>query len=62
MKDRSELRKRFEDTRKEIWQLRKEGLCAAVYTQVSDIEDECNGILTYDREIDKLEKERKSSI
>lgn len=59
MKDRSELRKRFEETRKEIWQLRKEGLCAAVYTQVSDIEDECNGILTYDREIDKLEKERK---
>lgn len=25
------------------------GLCAAIYTQVSDIEDEINGMLTYDR-------------
>ena len=32
------------------------GLCAAVYTQVSDIEDETNGILTYDRKICKLSK------
>ena len=32
------------------------GLCAAVYTQVSDIEDETNGILTYDRKVCKLSK------
>jgi hypothetical protein len=30
-----------------------EGLCAAVYTQVSDIEEEVNGIFTYDRKICK---------
>jgi len=30
------------------------GLCAAVYTQLSDIEDEVNGIMTYDRRICKL--------
>ncbi len=30
------------------------GLCAAVYTQVSDIEDEINGLLTYDRRVAKL--------
>ena len=30
------------------------GLCAAIYTQVSDIEDETNGILTYDRKVCKL--------
>ena len=33
-----------------------EGLCAAVYTQVSDIEEEVNGILTYDRKVCKIHK------
>lgn len=32
----------------------KEGLCAAVYTQVSDVEDETNGLLTYDRRVTKV--------
>ena len=32
----------------------KTGLCAAVYTQVSDVEDEINGLLTYDRRVEKL--------
>ncbi len=35
----------------------KKGLCAAVYTQVSDVEDEINGLLTYDREVEKLTPE-----
>ena len=34
----------------------KNGLCAAVYTQVSDVEDETNGILSYDRKVCKLEE------
>ena len=33
------------------------GLCAAVYTQVSDVEDEINGLLTYDRKLCKLQPE-----
>ena len=32
----------------------RDGLCAAVYTQVSDVEDETNGLLTYDRKKEKL--------
>ena len=32
----------------------KQGLCAAVYTQVSDVEDEINGLLSYDRKVEKL--------
>ena len=32
------------------------GLCAAVYTQVSDVEDEINGLLTYDRKVCKVDK------
>ena len=36
----------------------KAGLCAAVYTQVSDVEDETNGLLSYDRKVEKLTPER----
>ena len=32
----------------------KAGLCAAIYTQVSDVEDETNGLLSYDRKVEKL--------
>ncbi|MBE6977833.1 MAG: glycoside hydrolase family 2 [Ruminococcaceae bacterium] len=35
----------------------KNGLCAAIYTQVSDVEDEINGIVTYDRKVCKLTPE-----
>ncbi|MGN1195766.1 MAG: glycoside hydrolase family 2 protein [Acutalibacteraceae bacterium] len=35
----------------------KKGLSATVYTQVSDVEFEVNGMLTYDREIVKLDEE-----
>jgi hypothetical protein len=30
------------------------GLSAAIYTQLSDVETECNGLLTYDRAMEKL--------
>lgn len=34
-----------------------QGLCATVLTQVSDVEDETNGLLTYDRQVLKIEKD-----
>jgi len=34
------------------------GLCAVVYTQTSDVETECNGLLTYDRETVKGDLDR----
>ncbi len=40
--------------REEIIPAAKNGLSAAIYTQLSDVEDEQNGILTYDRKICKL--------
>jgi len=33
----------------------RRGLCASIYTQVSDVQDEINGLLTYDRKVEKLE-------
>ena len=35
----------------------KKGLCGAVYTQLSDVEDELNGLYTYDRRVCKVAKE-----
>ena len=35
----------------------KKGLCASIYTQVSDVEDEINGLLTYDRKVEKIKPE-----
>ncbi|MBR7147756.1 MAG: glycoside hydrolase family 2, partial [Firmicutes bacterium] len=34
-----------------------QGLCGTVYTQVSDVEDEINGLLTYDRKVCKVNGE-----
>ncbi len=34
------------------------GLCATVYTQLTDVEDELNGVMTYDRRVIKLPYEQ----
>ena len=34
--------------------LAEQGLCGSIYTQVSDVEDETNGIFTYDRKVCRL--------
>ncbi len=34
-----------------------EGMCGCVYTQLSDVEDEINGLYTYDRQVCKVNKE-----
>jgi len=39
----------------EIIPCAKNGLCAAIYTQVSDVEDEINGLVTYDRKVEKAD-------
>ena len=38
----------------EIFPAIERGLCGAIYTQLSDVEDETNGLLTYDRRITKI--------
>ena len=43
----------FAETMDKIRSLEADGLCGAVYTQVSDIEEETNGLLTYDRKVRK---------
>jgi beta-galactosidase/beta-glucuronidase len=38
------------------------GLSATVYTQLCDVEDELNGLLTYDREVCKIDERRTRSV
>ncbi len=40
----------------------EKGLCAAIYTQLSDVEDEINGLLTYDRKVNKADPEAMKRI
>ena len=44
--------------RKQIIPCVEKGLCAAIYTQVSDVEDEINGLVTYDRKVEKMKPEK----
>ena len=37
--------------------IRAEGLTAAVYTQITDVEEELNGLMSYDREVLKIPEE-----
>jgi hypothetical protein len=39
---------------KKLKPLVKKGLCACVYTQVSDVEEEINGLITFDRRVIKM--------
>jgi hypothetical protein len=56
LQDRDELAERYTRLFKQIWALHKlRGLSAAVYTQTADVETECNGLLTYDRAITKID-------
>ena len=62
-----EDRKKFEDAlvalyETEIIPALPKGLCGAVYTQVSDVEDETNGLLSYDRKVLKVSPERMLAI
>ncbi len=38
------------------------GVCGCVYTQVSDVEDEINGLYTYDRAVCKVDKSRMKDL
>jgi len=59
MVDFKDLRDRYERLLDDVWKLKdKPGLSAVVYTQITDVETEVNGLMTYDREVIKLnEKE-----
>lgn len=48
----------YENLLRGVYELVDKGLCAAVYTQLTDVESECNGLVTYDRAVIKADVER----
>ncbi len=59
----NELRAAFEKLyRGEIIPAKKQGLAAAIYTQLTDVEDELNGMMTYDREVLKFDPEATNKL
>ena len=56
LNDRAELAARYTQSLKQLWRLHNlRGLSAVIYTQTSDVETECNGLLTYDRAVEKID-------
>ncbi len=56
-KDKDEFQKGLISLyREQIIPAIKKGLCGAIYTQLSDVEDETNGLLTYDRQVCKVDR------
>lgn len=46
----------------QIKPLIKKGLSVVIYTQLSDVEDEVNGFITYDRKVVKFDKEKVKAL
>ncbi|MES2920624.1 MAG: sugar-binding domain-containing protein [Verrucomicrobiota bacterium] len=53
-KTKEELFSRYEKTVDLLADLKSKGVSAGVYTQTTDVEDECNGLMTYDRAVIKI--------
>jgi len=50
-----ELTRQYVKLLRRVWLFKERpGLSAAIYTQISDVETECNGLMTYDRAIIKV--------
>ncbi|MEE8467258.1 MAG: sugar-binding domain-containing protein [Planctomycetota bacterium] len=56
--DADDLAFGYESLARELADLRDRGLAAAVYTQLTDVETECNGLVTYDRALIKVQADR----
>ena len=53
-KTKEEYQARYEKSFSELLKLRRRGVAGAVYTQTTDVEGEVNGLMTYDREVQKI--------
>ena len=46
----------------EVLPLKEHGLSALIYTQLSDVEGELNGLFTYDRKVLKFDKDKMKKL
>ncbi|SIO66868.1 Glycosyl hydrolases family 2 [Singulisphaera sp. GP187] len=60
---KDDLTRKYERLLQRSWNLKESsGLSAAIYTQITDVETEANGLLTYDREIIKVDVARVAAV
>lgn len=60
--DAFKLMRKYSRLISKLKELITKGLCATIYTQTTDVEGEINGLLTYDREIIKMNEEELKDI
>ena len=53
-RDKEALGRAYRELTKKVKKIIPQGLCASVYTQWTDIEEEINGVYTWDREVRKI--------
>lgn len=61
-KNKEEWIDRYTNSIKMLADLKSKGVAAGVYTQTTDVEGEINGLLTYDRKVQKLPPEKLAEI
>ena len=57
-----EVTDEYVDYAEQLKELVSAGFSGAIYTQTTDVEGEVNGLMTYDRVIDKLDIKRVNKI
>ncbi|HMK38311.1 MAG TPA: glycoside hydrolase family 2 TIM barrel-domain containing protein, partial [Bacteroidota bacterium] len=63
MENREELTSKYASFMQTVFTLKDDpGLSAAVYTQLTDVEIECNGLMTYDRAVVKPDAEKIAAV
>ncbi len=61
-KTETEYRNRFVESIRKLVELKSQGIAAGVYTQTTDVENEVNGLMTYDRKVIKIPADQLKEI
>ncbi|MEM9282153.1 MAG: glycoside hydrolase family 2 TIM barrel-domain containing protein, partial [Verrucomicrobiota bacterium] len=61
-KDKNEWLDRYRTSIEMLVDLKEQGIAGGIYTQTTDVEGEINGLITYDREVQKIEPEALKEI
>lgn len=60
LKSGDDLAKALEQLNRQALAQTSDGMCGLVYTQITDIEGEINGLYTYDRKLSKMDNEQRA--
>jgi len=61
-KDKEEWLERYKTSLAKLAELKQRGIAAGIYTQTTDVEGEINGLITYDRKVQKLSPEQLAAL